>query len=247
MMEERIDLKKFLKIIRKRMMIIILTAISLLGLTAIMTIYVIKPTYEATEYVLVGKLQKVDGEYRDTQDINRLLASSIDFIKSPIVLNTVAEEFNLNDEDKLEEKIIVQNSKDSQIITIVVRDSNGEFAKDLVSFTARTSAQKMNDVFKVNDIQVLRDGETPVERINNPILNLAIGLFLGVFFGIALAMVREYFDDSVKDMDDIEQSLGLPVIGQINLKAKQHMKFTYKKQQKKHGENKMRGRGDISV
>ncbi|TDL77892.1 YveK family protein [Peribacillus frigoritolerans] len=247
MMDERIDLKKFLKIIRKRMMIIVLTAISLLGLTALMTIYVIKPTYEATEYILVGKLQKVDGEYSDTQDINRLLASSIDFIKSPIVLNTVAEEFNLSDEDKLEEKIIVQNSKDSQIINIVVRDSDDEFAKDLAGFTASTSVQKMNDVFKVNDIKVLRDGETQVVRISNPILNLAIGLFLGVFFGIALAMVREYFDDSVKGVDEIEQSLGLPVIGQVHLKAKQHMKFTYKKQQKKQGENKIHGRGDVSV
>jgi capsular polysaccharide biosynthesis protein len=238
MMDERIDLRKFLKIIKKRMMIIILTAISLLGLTALMTIYVIQPTYEAKEYILVGKLQKQNGEYGDTQDINRLLASSIDFIKSPIVLNTVAEEFNLKDEDKLEEKIIVQNSKDSQIINIVVRDSSDEFAKDLAGFTARTSVQKMNDVFKVNDIQVLRDGETPVERINNPILNMAIGLFLGVFFGIALAMVREYFDDSVKDIGEIEQLLGLPVIGQVHLKTKQ---------QKKYGENKIRGRGDISV
>lgn len=245
-MEERIDLKKFLAIIKKRFLIVCLTAAVMLSLTVLMTVYIMKPTYEAKEFILVGKLQKSDGEYIDSQNINRLLASSIDFIKSPIVLNTVAEKYSLGDEDKLEEKIIVQNSKDSQIINIIVRDSDAEFAKDLAGFTAQTSVQKMNEIFKVNDFKVMRNGETHTSTISNPILNIAIGLFVGLFAGIALAMIREYFDDTVKSAEEIEELTGLPVIGQVNLKARMTKRKPASKQ-KQLRKTEIPARGDASV
>jgi polysaccharide biosynthesis transport protein len=45
--------------------------------------------------------------------------------------------------------------------------------------------------------------------------NLAIGLLFGLFLGIALAFLRDYFDDSVKSKEMAEQVTGLPVLGLI--------------------------------
>jgi capsular exopolysaccharide synthesis family protein len=54
---------------------------------------------------------------------------------------------------------------------------------------------------------------TPVSP-NIP-LNLAIGLVVGLFLGAAVAFIRDYFDDSVKTKEIIQQVTGVPTLGLI--------------------------------
>lgn len=46
-------------------------------------------------------------------------------------------------------------------------------------------------------------------------LNLIAGAVVGVIFGIVVAFVYNYFDTSIKTLEDAERSLGLPVLGVI--------------------------------
>lgn len=46
-------------------------------------------------------------------------------------------------------------------------------------------------------------------------LNLMIGAVLGIFGGVLTAFVFNYFDTSIKSLEDAERSLGLPVLGVI--------------------------------
>jgi capsular exopolysaccharide synthesis family protein len=45
--------------------------------------------------------------------------------------------------------------------------------------------------------------------------NLAIGTVFGLFLGIAVAFLRDYFDDSVKSKDMVEKVTGVPALGLI--------------------------------
>lgn len=45
--------------------------------------------------------------------------------------------------------------------------------------------------------------------------NLAAGLLFGLFLGVALAFLRDYFDDSIKSKDMVERVTGVPVLGLI--------------------------------
>jgi capsular exopolysaccharide synthesis family protein len=56
-------------------------------------------------------------------------------------------------------------------------------------------------------------GLKPV-RPNKP-LNIALGIVIGLVVGIGLAFFIEYLDTSVKTIDDVERSLGAPVLGVI--------------------------------
>lgn len=248
-MDERIDLKKFLRIIRKRIVTIILTIICVSLLTVGLSLFLLKPTYEATENILIGKLTKEEGNYSDTQELSMLLASTIDFIKSPIVLNSVQKELNIND-DELEEKIVVQNNRNSQIVNVVVRDHDLESTKKLAHTIAKTSVNKMYELFDVKDIKLLSDtdGDPSIKIVGSLSLNVAIGAVIGIFLGVGLAMFREYWDDSIKDVKEIEGIVGLPVLGQINLKNSKR-KFMNKNKRKQQAaavltDNK---RGQISV
>jgi capsular exopolysaccharide synthesis family protein len=45
--------------------------------------------------------------------------------------------------------------------------------------------------------------------------NLLLALFLGLFGGMGIAYLLEYFDNSVKTSEDVERSVGLPTLGTI--------------------------------
>jgi len=56
-------------------------------------------------------------------------------------------------------------------------------------------------------------GAKPV-RPNKP-LNIALGVIIGLVVGVGLAFFIEYLDTSVKTIDDVERTLGSPVLGVI--------------------------------
>jgi polysaccharide biosynthesis transport protein len=56
-------------------------------------------------------------------------------------------------------------------------------------------------------------GIKPV-RPNKP-FNIALGIIIGLVVGVGLAFFIEYLDTSVKTIDDVERSLGAPVLGVI--------------------------------
>ena len=243
-----INIKKFLQILRKRIVTIIVTVSIVFVLTSIISIYFIKPTYEATENILIGKLVNENSNYRDSQELNMLLASTIDFITSPIVLNSVQKELNINDKE-LEKKIVVKNNKNSQIVNVVVRENDMEDAKELVNTIATTSVNKIKEEFGVQDIKLLSEtnGEPSVKRVGSLTLNLAISIVVGFFLGVGLSMVKEFWDDSIKDVKEIEDFLGIHVLGEINLKNKRG-KSQNKRGSTKKGQvlNRSKG-GQISV
>jgi len=49
----------------------------------------------------------------------------------------------------------------------------------------------------------------------NKILNITLGIIIGLVVGVGLAFFIEYLDTSVKTIDDVERTLGSPVLGVI--------------------------------
>jgi succinoglycan biosynthesis transport protein ExoP len=67
-----------------------------------------------------------------------------------------------------------------------------------------------------NNISVVDRAEVPGYPFTpNPRRNLLIAIFLGLFGGVGLAFLFEHLDDTIKQSDEVEQQLGLPVLGLI--------------------------------
>lgn len=67
-----------------------------------------------------------------------------------------------------------------------------------------------------NNISVVDKAEVPGGPFTpNPQRNLMIAIFLGLAGGIGLAFLFEHLDDTIKQSDEVEQQLGLPVLGVI--------------------------------
>lgn len=72
------------------------------------------------------------------------------------------------------------------------------------------------EIGKISNISVVQPATYPVKPVRpRKMLNLALGLFLGIFGGIGLAFFSEYLDHTFKKPEDIEERLKLPTLAAI--------------------------------
>ncbi|MFK2826710.1 Wzz/FepE/Etk N-terminal domain-containing protein [Bacillus sp. B190/17] len=219
-MQEGLTIKDFFYLIKKRIIMISMTMTIVTLMTGVIILFLFKPVYEAKEYILIGDLHNTDREnsYEETQKIPRMMASSIDFIKSPIVLDAVKKELGLHD-TPLEKKLFIENNKDSQIVTITAKDQNAELARKIAKTTVFISIEKMNTLLKFDGAKILEKSDDLIEK-NNIAAALVIALIVGMFSGVGLAVVREQLDDSIKSEKTVEDLLDVPLLGEFSDKAK---------------------------
>jgi capsular polysaccharide biosynthesis protein len=228
-MNEKVKIKDFLQILKKRMSIIIITPICIIGVIIISSMYLMEPTYQYSTQVLAGSLgpENPEGSINRVQENRQLVLSYMDIIDSPYIMIGVKEELNLKHSSyELIKQVSVTNRDNSQIITIFVKDSNPELAKAIAQTVAKQSISKFKDYAGVNQISILNDSEEMKEAellFPKPKFIIAISIIIGIFAGICLALLREYFDDAAYSDQDIER-LGLPVLGRVNLNAKRKYK-----------------------
>jgi uncharacterized protein involved in exopolysaccharide biosynthesis len=70
------------------------------------------------------------------------------------------------------------------------------------------------DSEKIASVSLIEPAQVPLKPISpKKMLNLVLGLFLGALGGLGLAFFLEYLDDSLGEIDDVEEQLKLPVLG----------------------------------
>lgn len=69
-----------------------------------------------------------------------------------------------------------------------------------------------------NNVSIVDEATVPLFPAKpRPLVNLGLGLVLGLFLGMLAALLREQMDDSVKHADEVEKQFGLPLLGLIPL------------------------------
>lgn len=75
---------------------------------------------------------------------------------------------------------------------------------------------QMDRQLYLNPVTIITPAAIPTSPSSpNFILNMAVSIVAGLFFGVVVAFLIEYLDTSVKTMADAEQLLGLPVLSVI--------------------------------
>src|SRR5690606_1057379 len=118
-----------------------------------------------------------------------------------------------------------------------VTDENPATAVQIANTTVETFQNNIPDIMNVDNVSVLTKAElseNPTPVAPNPVLNIAIAIVLGIMIGVGLAFLLEYLDNSITTEDDVENKLGLPVIGVISMMSQRDIdegKLALKEQQ----------------
>ncbi|WP_130860470.1 YveK family protein [Gracilibacillus phocaeensis] len=222
-MEETISLKEIFEVIKKRFLLILLLVVGAAAISAIISIFILTPTYESSTQFIVSQETNEENNNIELNDIRsnvEIINTYNDVITSNRILNQVIEEMNLTiSPGALAEKLSVSSSENSQVVTLTVTDYDPQVATDIANSTVNIFQEELPGLMNVNNVNVLTEaevGENPSPVSPNVMLNIAIAIVLGGMIGVGLAFLLEYLDNTVKTEQDVENKLGLPILGAVS-------------------------------
>ncbi|WP_028784013.1 YveK family protein [Thalassobacillus devorans] len=221
-MEETISLKEIAQVLKKRFWLILSTTAGAVIIAALISYFFLTPTYEATTQFIVNTSQSQEESEFDVNDIRtnvELINTYNVVIKSPAILDDVVSEMNLSmSADSLRQKLNISSEQNSQVVSVTVTDTNQNRAAMVANTTVEIFHEKIQDYMNVDNVNILSEAQ-PVDNPSpvspKPFLNMAIALVLGLMVGVGVAFLLEYLDNTIKAEKDIEDKLGLPVLGII--------------------------------
>ena len=212
--EQTIDLRGIINIIRKRLGLILFSTFVVLVLGSIYTFFISTPVYTATTQLVV-KLPNSDNSsaYAGQVAGNIQMANTINqVIVSPVILDKVQSNLNLPS-NAFQKQVTATNLTNSQVITLTVKYSNPYVAQKIADETANIFSMEAANLLNVTNVNILSKAKAQTTPISpKPKLYLAISVIAGLVLGLAIALLKELFDNKINKEEDIE-TLGLTVLG----------------------------------
>jgi capsular polysaccharide biosynthesis protein len=223
-----LDLKDYLKVIRKRLWLVAVIVLVACVTTGVWSYYFIKPVYQASTKLIVNKTtEKVGSSELNLNDVNlniRIIDTYKEVIRTPYIMETVAKEFPdfQMTAEQLIQKVKVSSVNNTQVMTLSVQDYSYAKAAQIANAVSVVFQREIPKVMQVDNVSILsqaKETDHPGPIKPNPKLNIAISLVVSLMAAVGLIFLLEYLDDSIKTENDVTQFLDLPtlsMIGKIN-------------------------------
>ncbi len=215
-----IDVFQLVKVLWKRKFLIVLAAL-VAGLAAFAySSFMIKPQYASTTRIYVVNRNQADKPGLTNQDLQAgayLVKDYREIILSQDVLEKVVADQKLTmDAKTLGRKVSVTVPAETRIVSISVRDGNPEEASRIANALREVAAQKIISVTRVSDVTTLEEAR-PATSPSSPNIrrNTMIATIAGVGFVTIIVLLVELLDDRVKRPEDIEEVMGITLLGVI--------------------------------
>lgn len=213
-----IDVFAMLKTLWKRKFSIVLVAlvfaIAAFGYSA----FLAKKEYQSTSRIYVVSRQNQDNNALTNSDLQAgsyLVKDYREIILSQNVLSQAIEELKLDlTPAELSKKISVSVPTDTRILSITAKDGDPKEAARIANGLRNVAAEKIISVTKVSDVTTLDEAEVPQSPSSPNIKrNVLLGFIAGAGLMVVLMVVVEVLDDRVKRPEDIEELMGLTLLG----------------------------------
>jgi capsular exopolysaccharide synthesis family protein len=230
-----VDLRDYLRTLRKRWALVLACTLlatgAAYGATALTT-----PTYEARTQLFVSSFagSNVSDAYQGSLFTQQRVKSYADVVDAPSVTRPVVKELGLDmSASALAEKISTEVPLDTVLINVTVSDTDPKQAAAIADAVGKRFSTVVTDLetvdgsgngnnrgggssqapVKVSVVKPATAPETPVSP--RPLVNLALGVLVGLAVGVGAAVLRETLDTSVKSTDDLADVTGRASLGVI--------------------------------
>lgn len=220
---EEIDLKELFDYFKGKIVWILVTMIVFVLVGNSYIILKRVPMYNSsTTIVLVS--DHSEGYNTSELQLNKNLVSTYsEIIKSRKIIEPVIKNLKLDySYGQLKSRVSVSSVTNTEIIKITVSDKDPEEATKIANEIADVFSSEIQKIYKINNVSIVdRAVANPnpynIHFLKDSIIFLAaaIALSCGVIF------VCFYFDTTIKVSDDIENKLGLTVIGVVPMVGKE--------------------------
>jgi capsular polysaccharide biosynthesis protein len=215
---EEIDLRELFEYFKSKFIWIIIAVVVAVGIGNIFTILTRVPMYRSNTTIVLVSENKTESYNTTEYQLNKnLVGTYSEIVKSRKVVSKVIKNLNLDYEvETLQDNITVSEVDDTEIIKISVVDKNAEMAAQIADEVADVFMTEIQKIYKLNNVSVIDAAVETTEPYNvNYLKDNAIYTMIGLVLSCGLIFIFFYFDTTIKTSEEIENKLGLTVIGLI--------------------------------
>lgn len=218
------DLREYLKLLRRRWMsiavIAVMCGLAAGGLSALQT-----PMYASNARLFVSTSGSTDSSLvQGGQFSEQRVKSYADLISSRELAERVIADLDLDASPvELARKVSAQVSLETVNLTITVTDTDASraqqiaqvYAEQLVDLVRELETPQGEAVAPIK-ATVVDDASLPTSPVSpQPVRNIGLGLVVGLGLGVALALLRQTLDTRIRLASDLAELTDRPILGAI--------------------------------
>lgn len=217
------ELRDFFRMIQRKLGLI--TIIVLVGtlLMGIVSVYVLKPKFEASSTLIVNNKTADQQGSAPTLDVNTsiLLANTYkEIVLNPSLLNKVVLEYPelLLTREELSDSLKVSTISQTPVMTITATDTDFIRAVQIVNAVSSVFKTELPQMLQVDNVTILNQAsveDKPKAVTPHPIIQITITFVVLLMFSVGLVSLLEHLDETIKDDKDVEKVLGIPNLATI--------------------------------
>ena len=219
MEEQVISISEIFEALKKRWILIVSITLVATLISGILSFFVIKPTYEASTKVFVGKEESSLEGYNtnDIQMYQKLLQTYAETIKTNEVIQAAINNTNADLSVKdVKDSLTVTPIADTQILQIKYKNNDPEVAKSILENITNEFVILAKELVPNGNVRVIEAVQLPEDPVApNKKMNIAIAFLLGLMVSVGLVFLLEYLDNTFKSKENLERELSIPVVGLI--------------------------------
>jgi capsular polysaccharide biosynthesis protein len=219
---EQTFLRELPRAVWKRLWVVVLVTLVFVGAAVGFNLWQ-TPVYGASVKILVG--QKAEGDQSSNlsgtvQGLEQLTQTMVEAINSRPVAEEVIRRLELRmTPGDLLGNLTIEQIETTQFIQLYYQDEDPQRAQKVVNTLADVSSERIAQASaSANDITatVWEYATVPDAPVSpDPVRNGLVALGLGLMFGVGLAFLLEYLDDSWRSPEEVALVSGIPTFGAI--------------------------------
>lgn len=233
-----IDLNQILIIMQKRKKLIIGLTLILTLVSGLVSYFILKPVYQATTLLMVTvaseklnpdqQMTQIDPNTGTNRSIMPVLTMNtyLGQLKSEAMMKRVMDRLNLADYTINDMSNIINASivEDSNLIEVKVLNHDPNLAFKIANAVSDEYLSLTRE-FMFSSVVVISPANVPIQPVKpNKTLNIILAFILGIVFSSLLSYFLEFMDHTVKTAGQVNNELGLPVLGLIPAQNRRNSK-----------------------
>lgn len=217
--EQEIDLLELFRALIENWKPIVVTIViaALIGFGV--TKFLMVPQYEASVNMIVNAKQESNGSLTNDNIVSakNLVDTYAIILKSNIVLDRVINDLHMDiSYEALSQRIQVSSVNNTPIMRVSVRDADPQLAEKIIQRISQIAPSVIVDAVEAGSCKtVSKVSANPNPVSPNTTHNVALAGIIGAIVSMGFVVVRALFQNYIKDDEDIQKYLQLPVLGVI--------------------------------